>query len=112
MYNFDVEKPTSIADAVAALASDDEAQALGGGQTLIPTLKQRLASPSKLVSLSGVAEMQGVSVDGGDGVAEDVAEEDVTAIAPEVKRDGKVRECASVCVCVDVSACVCMYASP
>ena len=57
-------------------------------------------------------EGRGVSVDGGDGVAEDVAEEDVTAIAPEVKRDGKVRECASVCVCVDVSACVCMYASP
>ncbi len=65
MYNFDVEKPTSIADAVAALTSDDEAQALGGGQTLIPTLKQRLASPSKLVSLSGIAEMRGVSTDGG-----------------------------------------------
>lgn len=60
MYNFDVEKPASIAEAVAALG-DDEAQALGGGQTLIPTLKQRLASPSKLVSLAGVAEMQGVS---------------------------------------------------
>jgi carbon-monoxide dehydrogenase medium subunit len=28
---------------------------------LIPTLKQRLASPSKLVSLSGIAELQGVS---------------------------------------------------
>ena len=65
MYNFDVERPTSIADAVAALGSDDEAQALGGGQTLIPTLKQRLASPSKLVSLSGIAEMQGVSVESG-----------------------------------------------
>ncbi|OIQ34611.1 MAG: carbon monoxide dehydrogenase [Roseobacter sp. MedPE-SWchi] len=64
MYSFDVEKPTSIAEAVAALGSDDEAQALGGGQTLIPTLKQRLASPSKLVSLSGIAEMQGISADG------------------------------------------------
>lgn len=65
MYNFDVEKPTSVADAVAALGSDDEAQALGGGQTLIPTLKQRLASPSKLVSLSGISEMQGISTDSG-----------------------------------------------
>ena len=65
MYNFEVEKPTSIADAVAALGSDDEAQALGGGQTLIPTLKQRLASPSKLVSLSGIAEMQGVRLEAG-----------------------------------------------
>ena len=59
MYNFDVETPTTIADAVAAMAKED-AQALGGGQTLIPTLKQRLASPSALVSLNGIAEMKGV----------------------------------------------------
>ena len=65
MYNFEFEKPSTIADAVAALA-DEEAQALGGGQTLIPTLKQRLASPSKLVSLAGIAEMKGVSI--ADGV--------------------------------------------
>ncbi|MEP2532886.1 FAD binding domain-containing protein [Shimia sp.] len=64
MYNFDFEKPSSVADAVAALA-DEDAQALGGGQTLIPTLKQRLASPSKLVSLTGIADIQGVSSDGG-----------------------------------------------
>ena len=63
MYAFDIERPTSVADAVAALGAED-AQALGGGQTLIPTLKQRLAMPSKLVSLTGVAEMQGVSKDG------------------------------------------------
>ncbi len=59
MYDFEFVKPTTVADAVAALGSE-EAQALGGGQTLIPTLKQRLASPSKLVSLLGIAEMQGV----------------------------------------------------
>ena len=65
MYNFDFEKPSTIADAVSAMAAE-EAQALGGGQTLIPTLKQRLASPSKLVSLSGIAEMKGVcEADGG-----------------------------------------------
>ncbi|MEM9271325.1 MAG: FAD binding domain-containing protein, partial [Pseudomonadota bacterium] len=40
--------------------SQEDAQALGGGQTLIPTLKQRLASPSVLVSLTGIAEMKGV----------------------------------------------------
>ncbi len=64
MYEFEFEAPTSVADAVAALQGD-EAQALGGGQTLLPTMKQRLASPSKLVSLSGIAEMQGVSAEGG-----------------------------------------------
>ena len=59
MYNFDVERPASVADAAAAMGRED-AQALGGGQTLIPTLKQRLASPSVLVSLGGIAEMKGV----------------------------------------------------
>jgi len=64
MYNFEYEAPSSVAEAVAALAAED-AQALGGGQTLIPTMKQRLAMPSTLVSLSGIAEMQGVSASGG-----------------------------------------------
>ena len=65
MYNFELEKPATVADAVAALGGD-EAQALGGGQTLIPTLKQRLASPATLVSLTGIAEMKGVCT-GDDG---------------------------------------------
>ncbi|MEX0301886.1 MAG: xanthine dehydrogenase family protein subunit M [Leisingera sp.] len=65
MYEFEFEKPSTVAEAVAALA-DEEAQALGGGQTLIPTLKQRLAMPSKLVSLAGIAEMKGVTI--ADGV--------------------------------------------
>lgn len=61
MYEFEFEKPGTIADAVAALGTE-EAQALGGGQTLIPTLKQRLAAPAKLVSLTGIPEMKGVCV--------------------------------------------------
>jgi carbon-monoxide dehydrogenase medium subunit len=59
MYAFDIERPSTIADAVNAL-KDEDAQALGGGQTLIPTLKQRLAMPSALVSLTGIGDMQGV----------------------------------------------------
>ncbi|MBV2360878.1 xanthine dehydrogenase family protein subunit M [Thalassococcus sp. CAU 1522] len=62
MYSFDMVRPTSVADAVKALGKD-EAQPLGGGQTLIPTLKQRLASPSVLVSLGGIAEIRGVCKD-------------------------------------------------
>lgn len=67
MYNFDVSRPKTVSDAVKALAAED-AQALGGGQTLIPTLKQRLASPSVLVSLSGVEEMKGIRTDRGGSV--------------------------------------------
>jgi len=62
MYAFEIEKPTTIQDAVAAL-KDEDAQPLSGGQTLIPTLKARLAMPSKLVSLSSIPEMSGVCTD-------------------------------------------------
>lgn len=62
MYAFDVARPTTIADAAAAMAHEG-AQALGGGQTLIPSLKQRLASPETLISLTAIPEMKGVCVD-------------------------------------------------
>ena len=64
MYAFDFVKPTTVEEAVTALAAE-EAQALGGGQTLIPTLKQRLASPGTLVSLTGIAALKGVAMTGG-----------------------------------------------
>lgn len=59
MHNFDFVKPSTIAEAVKALTQDG-AQALSGGQTLTPTMKQRLAAPSVLVSLTGIPEMKGV----------------------------------------------------
>ena len=64
MIEFQFVKPSTVADAVVALAADG-AQALSGGQTLTPTMKQRLATPSVLVSLNGIAELQGVSLWGG-----------------------------------------------
>ena len=65
MYEFDFIRPETISDAVTVLQDDEDAQALGGGQTLIPVLKQRLAQPSKLVSLAQINEMTGInSVDG------------------------------------------------
>ena len=62
MYNFDYVKASSVADATAALGGD--AQALSGGQTLIPTLKARLGMPTSLVDLSGIAEMSGITSNG------------------------------------------------
>jgi aerobic carbon-monoxide dehydrogenase medium subunit len=61
MYAFEIERPSTIAAAASALAHDG-AQALSGGQTLIPSLKARLASPDKLISLTGIGEMQGVCI--------------------------------------------------
>lgn len=65
MYDFDFQRPKTIAEAVAAL-KDEDAQPLSGGQTLIPTLRARLAMPSALVSLTNVDEMKGICI-GGDG---------------------------------------------
>lgn len=59
MYNFDFIRPETVAEAVAALKSE-EAQPLAGGQTLLPTMKQRLAQPAQLVSLAQINEMRGV----------------------------------------------------
>lgn len=59
MYNFEFVQAKSIDEAVEALKSED-AQALAGGQTLLPTMKARLAAPETLVSLSQIAEMKGV----------------------------------------------------
>lgn len=64
MHNFEFVKPSTIAEATAALANEG-AQPLSGGQTLIPTMKQRLAAPETLVSLTGIPEMKGVCM--GDG---------------------------------------------
>ncbi|WP_179379427.1 FAD binding domain-containing protein [Jannaschia marina] len=62
MYDFELVKPSTLQEAVAAL-KDDEAQALGGGQTLLPTMKARLAMAGKMVALSGVAEIKGICTD-------------------------------------------------
>lgn len=64
MYDFEFVKPASLAEAVAAMGRDG-AQALSGGMTLLPTMKQRLNQPGSLVSLNGLAELKGVSVSGG-----------------------------------------------
>ena len=63
MYAFEFVKPSSLADAMAALGSEG-AQPISGGQTLIPTLKQRLNQPEALVSLTGIPDLVGVSRNG------------------------------------------------
>lgn len=63
MYAFDYHRPKTLAEAGQLLTG--EAKALSGGQTLIPTLKQRLARPSALVDLTHIPEMKGIQVGGG-----------------------------------------------
>jgi len=63
MYDFAYDKPRDLAAAAAALKG--EAKLMAGGQTLIPTLKQRLARPSKVIDLAGIGGLDAISVSGG-----------------------------------------------
>ena len=61
MYDFAYHSPASVAEAAALLAGMSDAKLLAGGMTLLPTMKQRLAQPSDLVDLGGVAELKGIT---------------------------------------------------
>ncbi|MEM8631239.1 MAG: xanthine dehydrogenase family protein subunit M [Pseudomonadota bacterium] len=63
MHQTTYHKASSAEDAAAKLGSAEDGMILAGGQTLLPTMKQRLAAPSDLVDLSG-AGLSGISVDG------------------------------------------------
>ncbi len=62
MVDFDYVRPISLDQAVALLTSDPNAKALSGGQTLIPTLKQRLARPTLLVDLQALEALRGIEI--------------------------------------------------
>ena len=64
MYAFNYHRPDTLEAAAAALAAADDGRLLAGGQTLIPTLKQRLASPSDVVDLASVPGLDGVRPEG------------------------------------------------
>lgn len=61
---FAYERATSIEDALQRLHGDDDAKLLAGGHSLLPLMKMRLANPAKLVDLSTVAELHGISREG------------------------------------------------
>jgi carbon-monoxide dehydrogenase medium subunit len=62
MHSFNYHRPSSLAAAADLRAKTPDAVYLAGGQTLIPTLKQRLASPSAVIDLAGVPGLDAVSV--------------------------------------------------
>jgi CO/xanthine dehydrogenase FAD-binding subunit len=63
---FDYRAPTTIEDAIAALASDGDAMVLAGGQSLLPAMNFRVAHPSVLVDIQHVAGLRGVSIQDGE----------------------------------------------
>ncbi len=65
MYNFNYHRPSSVEEAVQLLSGASDGTLMGGGMTLIPVLKQRLANPSDVVDIGGISGLSGVSEDGG-----------------------------------------------
>lgn len=66
MYNTTYHRASSAEDAVAKLAASDDGKFVSGGQTLIPTMKQRLAAPTDLIDLRHIDAMKGITVNGKD----------------------------------------------
>lgn len=102
---FDYVKPASVADAVTALVQGGEdAKILAGGQSLIPVLRLRLAAPSLIIDLGGIAELRGIREDGDriaigamtayhDVMRDDLVKQHVTLLAQatETVADNQVR---------------------
>jgi carbon-monoxide dehydrogenase medium subunit len=61
---FTYHDPRSIADAAGLLGSLKNARVLAGGQSLMPMMNFRLATPDHLIDLSKVAELAYLRVDG------------------------------------------------
>src|ERR1700760_508584 len=63
MYAFEYRRPETLSAVVGDLANPD-AKVLAGGMTLLPTMKQRLASPAALIDLKNVRELAGIAREG------------------------------------------------
>jgi carbon-monoxide dehydrogenase medium subunit len=63
MYATSYIKASDVKDAATKLNAGDDSKLLAGGQTILPTMKQRLASPDQLVDLAGCG-LSGISKSG------------------------------------------------
>ena len=64
MYAFDFHRPSTLRQANGLMGKLEDAKILAGGQTLLPTMKQRLASPGRVVDLGGIPELAGIEQKG------------------------------------------------
>jgi carbon-monoxide dehydrogenase medium subunit len=76
---FDYVRATSVAQACALLAADEDARLIAGGQTLIPMLAMRLARPTRLVDIARIAALDRIEHDG-DAVTIGAATRQATAL--------------------------------
>lgn len=65
MYQFNYHRAKSVDEAAGIVGKSGDGKFLAGGHTLLPTLKQRLASPEDVVDLGAIAALKGIAVSGG-----------------------------------------------
>ncbi len=63
MYAFSYQRASDAKAAVAALQADSDAKYLAGGQSLLPTMRLRLAQPSQLIDVTRIAALKEIKVD-------------------------------------------------
>jgi carbon-monoxide dehydrogenase medium subunit len=85
MYGFAYHNPRSLDEAAKLSSGGDEARYLAGGQTLIPTLKLRLANPAALIDLKGIAGLDTIARKGGALVIGALARHAAVAASPLVR---------------------------
>jgi carbon-monoxide dehydrogenase medium subunit len=64
VQDFSFHRPATLADAIDALRKHPDGKYLAGGQSLLPVMKLGLATPTDVVTLTGLAELKGVRVEG------------------------------------------------
>lgn len=64
MYSVNYNRAASVSEAVKLAKGSEDPKFLAGGQTLIPTMKARLAAPSDLIDLSHIGDLKGIKVSG------------------------------------------------
>src|SRR5262245_3834801 len=64
MYSTTYHRPSSVDEAAALFAKGSDAKYLAGGHTLLPVMKQRLASPSDVIDLAKIPALVGIEVAG------------------------------------------------
>ncbi len=83
--NFDYFRPTTVAEAVKLLGSNENAKILAGGHSLIPAMKYRLAQPGALIDIGRIKELSGISVSGGQVKIGAMTTHDAIATSADVK---------------------------
>lgn len=84
MYAFTFERPTALADATR-MAAAGSTKVLAGGQTLLASMKLRLANPEQLVDLGAIAELAGIRREGSNLVIGAMSRHADVAASPEVQ---------------------------